>query len=395
MIRYPLATLKSAVLVIFSVALMGVDRCPAPPSNPTQPNILLIIADDLNFDHYSFAGHPVIQTPAIDSLADQSVRYSMAYVSSTCRPSLSTFLTGLSEHRHGVTYIKGPQLGDFVTTADRLGEAGYSTYQAGKFWEGNPKGRGFTDFAPFTHYTGNGRIGRTSIQPIFDFIDSTEDPWFVWFSPTMPHSPHDAPSEFRVPYERLGLNDATIEYFAMISWFDEVVGELLAGIDDDTVVIFLADNGFVQSEIPIVAEPDSKNSSYEDGIRTQLLIRHPDKRPQSRWALVDGVDVVATLLSIANADVSGLPGKNILDRRPFKWSAFGSRSTLGLREPHGTLLERWVRLGDWKLVDVEEGNDRLHNLRADPEELHDLIDVPAAQFMENALRSELERRWAE
>ncbi|MFT4518063.1 MAG: hypothetical protein ACI9JM_000440 [Halioglobus sp.] len=366
--------------------------------NVVQPNILLILADDLSHDHYGFAGHLQLQTPSIDALAAQSVRFPATYVSSTCRPTFATLLTGLPEHSHGVTYISGPRLGNFPTVTDRLLNAGYSSYQAGKFWEGNPSLRGFTDFHSFDSIFGLGSVelGRTvPLQPIFDFMAETTSPWFIWFSPFMPHAPHDAPSEYRALYEGLGLNAATIEYFAMISWFDAVVGELLQGVDEDTVVIFMADNGYVQSAISEVPEPNSKISSYEHGIRTQLLIRHPSNAASQRMELANAVDVTTTILSIAGAYHDDFPGRALLGPPPSESSAYGSRSPLLFIEPSGTLLERWIRVGDWKLVDVEVGDDRLHNLVLDPDETINEVDTPEHSQLLLDLQNELESWWLE
>lgn len=362
-----------------------------------QYNILLIVADDLAYDHYGFAGHPVIKTPSIDELSAQSVRFPATYVSSVCRPTFATLLTGLPEHIHEVTYIGGPQLGDFPTVADRLGNAGYSTYQAGKFWEGPPSlFRGFTDHARFDSLTGNVSIGRTSIEPIFNFIEETSTPWFVWFSPQMPHSPHSAPIKYKAVYEGIGLDTATIEYFAMISWFDEVVGNLLREIEDNTVVMFLADNGFVQSGWPEVSDGRSKGTSYEHGIRTQLLIRHPKYDSILRTDLSKAVDITTTILSIAGADYSDLSGRDLLAPAPLNTHAFGSRSSLGLKNLPSVLLERWIRAGEWKLVDVEiDDDDRLHNLTLDPEENVNLIDDAEYYSVQTDLRNMLETAWME
>lgn len=361
-----------------------------------QYNILLIIADDLAYDHYGFAGHPVLKTPSIDSLSAQSVRFPTTYVSSSCRPTLATLLTGLPEHIHEVTYIEGPSLGDLPTIADYLVNVGYSTFQAGKFWEGRASVRGFTGNVPFDSLVGNGSIGRTSIDPIFDFMEETSSPWFVWFSPRMPHSPHNAPKNFIAMYEEMGLDTATVEYFAMISWFDTVVGTLLQEIDDNTVVIFLADNGYVQSEIPEIFAPKSKASLYEHGIRTQLLIRHPKHDAILRTELSSAVDVAATILSIAGADYSDLPGRDLLAPAPPDTPAFGSRSSLGIYSPPpGVLLERWTRVDEWKLVDVESGDDRLHNLTLDPEENVNLIDDAEYSTVRANLQNVLETLWSE
>ena len=366
-----------------------------PEESAGQHNILLIIADDLAYDHYGFAGHPVLKTPFIDSLAAQSVRFPAAYVSSSCRPTYATLLTGLPEHLHAVTYLNGPSLGDFPTVADRLLSVGYSTFQAGKFWEGSPYSRGFTDNVPFNSDFGNLSIGRTSIDPIFDFMEETSSPWFVWFSPQMPHSPHNAPDNFLAMYEKMGLDSAAVEYFAMVSWFDAVVGTLLQGAEDNTVVIFLADNGFIQSELPELQGPRSKASSYEHGIRTQLLIRHPKYDSILRAELSSAVDVTATILSIAGADYSDLSGIDLLAAVPPDTPAFGSRSSLGLGSPSGVLLERWARVGEWKLVDVENRDDRLHNLTSDPEENVNLVDNAEYSSMQENLKDVLETLWLE
>ena len=70
----------------------------------------------------------------------------------------------------------------------------------------------------------------------------------------MPHSLHNAPDRYKASYDDAELNDATMEYFAMISWFDEVVGELLREVDEDTVILYMADNGFARSGWPQVRE---------------------------------------------------------------------------------------------------------------------------------------------
>jgi len=364
----------------------------------SKPNILLIIADDLSYDHYGFAGHSTIQTPSIDALAAQSVRFPATYVSSFCRPSLATLLTGLPEHRHGVTYHAGGALGDFPTLAERLQTAGYSSYQAGKFFEGPPDSRGFTDFLPYGSIgnffnIGNVLVGRTTLQPIYDFMAETTSPWFVWFSPYMPHTPHNAPDEYRTLYEGLGLDAATIEYFAMISWFDSVVGELLQEVSEDTVVIYLSDNGYVQSAVSEEPEPGSKNASFEHAIRTWLLVRDPSTAAVEHTELANAWDVTTTVLSFAGVYHDDLPGQALLAPPLSELPAYGSRSPLVFQWPAGTLLERWIRVGNWKLIDVEVGDDRLYNLALDPTELINQIDAPESAQQQLDLRNELGTVW--
>ena len=360
-------------------------------------NILLILADDLGYDHYGFAGHQVVKTPSIDALSNRSIRFPAAYVSSVCRPTFATLLTGLPEHRHGTTYIGGPQLGDFLTIADRLTTVGYRSFQAGKFWEGPQARHGFTHSAPLGGPTGNKKIGRVTIEPVVRFMHDTRAPWFVWFSPHMPHSPHNAPDRHKASYGDAELDDATLDYFAMISWFDEVVGELLREVDEDTVILYMADNGFVQSGWPEVPEEKSKGSSYERGIRTELLIYHPEYEAVVRTELSQAVDVTATILAIAGADYSDLPGRNLLVPYSADEPAFGSRSSIFATNGRESVLEeRWIRMGDWKLVDIENSDsDRLHNLSLDPEEKTNYISRTEYALVLANLRLELEKKWME
>jgi arylsulfatase A-like enzyme len=342
------------------------------------------------FDHYGFAGHPVVRTPHIDALAAQSIRYPQAYTSSTCRPNEATLLTGLPEHLHGVTTVFQPVSPDVETFLDRLANVGYSSYQAGSFQDGSPVRRGFTDFYPFNGYVGNTTIGKgADLQPIKDFM-ATSSPWFLWYAPPIPHAPHDAPLEYVEMYEGLGLSPAVVQYYAMISWLDDAVAEIMAEVDDDTIVIFLSDNGYLQSDEPGSA-PNSKFTSYEYGTRTQLLIRYPGAESVERMELRIAEDVPATILEIAGAYHDDLPGKSLLESYPDA-EAYGSRSIQG-EEPN-ILIERWIRSGDWKLVDSVEGEDRMHNLQTDPLETQNEFNNAAYSQILLQLQAGLEAWWA-
>lgn len=96
-------------------------------------------------------------------------------------------------------------------------------------------------------------------------------------------------------------------------------------------------------------------------------------------------------LSIAS-DLSGI---DLLAAVPVNTPAFGSRSSLGLESPSGVLLERWARVGEWKLVDVENRDDRLHNLASDPKENVNLVDNAEYSSMQENLKDVLETLWLE
>ena len=125
----------------------------------STPNVLLIISDDQGYGDYGFMGHPVIQTPHLDRLAERSLVFERGYVASPlCRPSLASIATGLHAHQHGVLandvdprkraesnvpVVRAFQSHSSLMTV--LGEAGYRTHQSGKWWEGSFADGGFSD----------------------------------------------------------------------------------------------------------------------------------------------------------------------------------------------------------------------------------------------------------
>ena len=225
-------------------------------------------------------------------------------------PALCLLLTGLFPHQHGVYFnlVPGQQAAavrDFRAlkrVPDLLAKAGYASLQTGKFWEGHHSNGGFThgmslgdESALENHPTLSGfvgphgdhglRIGREGLQPILDFLDGLNgEPFLLWFSPLMPHVPNTAPAEFEAPYHGQGLRPNLLSYFAMCSWFDANVGELLdhlerRGLTDNTLVVFVVDNGSrPRGGLPYF-QPRTKASPFEMGVRTPLLLRWPGRIP--------------------------------------------------------------------------------------------------------------------
>lgn len=208
---------------------------PAADRNVSQgrPNIVMIISDDQAWTDYGFMGHPQIQTPNIDRLAAGSAVFKRGYVpTALCRPSLATMITGLYPHQHGITgndpspetakpnsseYAKlREQLIsklDRVATLPRLlAQAGYLSHQSGKWWEGPYQRGGFTHgmtqgfpASPSGRHGDEGlSIGRQGLEPIFQFIELAnrdQKPFFIWYAPFLPHTPHNPPERFLKKYQ--------------------------------------------------------------------------------------------------------------------------------------------------------------------------------------------------
>ncbi|MBT5020215.1 MAG: sulfatase-like hydrolase/transferase, partial [Planctomicrobium sp.] len=306
----------------------------------STPSVVLIISDDQFADDFGFMGNEHVSTPHLDQLAAKSARFVNGSVpTSVCSPSLATILTGLYPHQHGIHFNHPPpgngafnrmtSQEEYRTTRQRSfeliknqetiprvlhRESNYRSLQTGKFWEGHYQNAGFTDgmtiFEPVPGQTfggnrtlasgelqahGNGdwglKIGRETMQPIADFLDDVKsDPFLLWYAPYLPHQPHDSPQKYYDLYEaNKDIAKHRIPYYAAISEFDETVGELVEmiesrGIAENTLFIFVIDNGWEASEVPERSRPEefahtknSKRSPFEPGLRTPILLRWDKK----------------------------------------------------------------------------------------------------------------------
>ena len=124
-----------------------------------------------------------------------------------------------------------------------------------------------------------------AMKPVSLFIEmaqTSKAPFFLWYAPMMPHQPHNPPERLLAHYRDKAPSPQVARYWAMCEWFDETCGELLDFLDtqkiaDNTLVIFLADNGWIQDPQADRYAPRSKQSPYEGGLRTPILVRWPGK----------------------------------------------------------------------------------------------------------------------
>jgi len=324
------------------------------PAAAEKPNIILIISDDHGYTDYGFMGHKVVQTPHLDRMAAQSLLYTRGYATPVCSPSLASLLTGRLPHRHGITGndlanpasspVAGPGkrqplaerlLSNPLILPKALTEAGYLTFQSGKLWNTTYQDVGFTHGMTDTagrHGDAGLEIGRKGMKPVFDFITEArkrEKPFFVWYAPMLPHTPHNPPAELLAKYRGKGLTPAAEKYYAMVEWFDQTCGELDRHLTDhklmeNTVIVYLADNGW-DAVLGIKAQR-AKLSPYELGIRTPMFVRWPGKVPPRRdeETLASIIDVVPTILKIAGVQVPPeLPGLDLTDT-----AATGARKSI-------------------------------------------------------------------
>ena len=386
-----------------------------------KPNIVLIISDDQAWNDYGFMGHEVVKTPNLDQLAAQSVVFKRGYVpTALCRPSLMTLATGHYAHAHGVTgndpTPKGidrdsdaykQQRAKLISYIDKLdtlpellGEQGYLSHQSGKWWEGNHQRGGFTHGMtrgfpqPGGRHGDDGlKIGREGLKPIEEFVDTAIDqkkPFFVWYAPFLPHTPHTPPKRLLEKY-RDGRPLPVAKYYAMCEWFDETCGELVGMLEskkvrDNTLIVYVTDNGWIQNPKRNGYAPRSKQTPYEGGVRTPIMFSWPKHlKSADRTELVSSIDLVPTMLSAAGArQPDGLPGldlwQHLKSGKPIERTAvFGesfAHDIADLDKPEASLLFRWCVEGKWKLLMTYDGTvNRYKSTHPRTEKRPQLFDV--------------------
>ena len=213
-----------------------------------------------------------------------------------------------------------------------LAPKGYLSFEAGKWWGGSYKRGGFTHGMTHGDPSRGGRhgdaglaIGRQGIRPMTLFIElatARKAPFFVWYAPMMPHQPHNPPERLLAHYRGKAPTEQVAKYWAMCEWFDETCGELLDFLDakklaDNTLVVFLADNGWIQDPQADRYAPRSKQSPYDGGLRTPILVRWPGKvAARTCDTPVSAIDIAPTVLKAAGVDrPAGLEGVNLLDEQ--------------------------------------------------------------------------------
>jgi uncharacterized sulfatase len=416
---------------LFSILFLSLQLGLASAADAKPPNIVLILSDDQSYTDYGFMGHPYIETPHLDKLASESALFRRGYVpTALCRPALMTLATGLYSHQNGITgndpagtpenkahaEKSGKTAKELLisnidktgTIAKWLGEKGYVSHQSGKWWEGSYQRGGFTEGMTRGYPEQGGRhgddgltIGRNGMEPIFDFIDRSvadEKLFIVWYAPFLPHTPHNPPERLLDKYLARGVQERIAKYYAMCEWLDETCGQLMQKLDDtgvteNTLVIYVTDNGWIQTETGSYAER-SKRSPYEGGTRNPIMFRWPGTIPAAdRPELWSSIDIVPTILAAAAAEgPHDFPGLNLLPQLKTgeaieRSSLFGesfAHDIADIENPAASLLYRWVIQDHDKLLLTYDGapgkmkyppkggEPQLFDLKNDPDETTNL-----------------------
>ena len=376
-------------------------------SRAKRPNVLLIMTDDQGYGDNAFNGNPILRTPSLDKLARESVRLSRFYVSPLCAPTRSSLLTGRYHLRTGVWGVTGGRetmRADEMTIAEALKGAGYRTGLVGKWHLGEhypcvPHSQGFDEFVGFRlgHWNRyidpplerNGKPIETKgyISDVFTdeaiaFIDRRQsDPFFLYLAYNAPHSPYIVPDQYYDRFEGKGLTVPVASTYAMVENLDRNIGRILAHLDktglaNDTIVVFLCDNGPTGGPRFNAGLRATKGTVYEGGVRSPLWVRWTRRlTPKVIDATAAHIDIYPTLLDLcgvprpAGPAIDGvslapaITGPAKVPERMLFFHNAGNR----IRSP----FPGAVREGRWSLVNGKE----LYDLEKDPAEQNDVASA--------------------
>ncbi|MBM3737605.1 MAG: sulfatase [Acidobacteria bacterium] len=402
------------------------------PAQTRKPNLIVFLADDLGYGDIGCYGSPDVPTPNLDALAKAGVRFTDAYVScAVCSPSRVALLTGQYQHRHGHEFNSGspereaevnfgvPRSATLLPA--HLKSAGYTSGIFGKWHLGvrpgyHPLERGFDEFYGFlvggNSYVTKRTPGGSTVdagegpsaapedraQPIYRghekiredryftdalgeeaaaFVERNQNrPFFLYLPFNAIHTPLHATNKYLDRFAH--IKNVRHRYLAaMTVSMDEAIGRVLkkvkdAGLERDTMVVFLSDNGCptitgAGSNGPLNGQ---KVTYYEGGIRVPMIMRWEGRLPAGsvyRNPVVSR-DVAPTFLAAAGVRVqTQFDG---VDLAPFVTGA-----NKGI--PHDALFwrggkARAVRKGSWKLIEFGESYTRLYDLSKDLGEKNDL-----------------------
>ena len=454
MIRRTLfSSFRSACLTLTSILLVASTTTHAADR---KPNFIFIIADDHRWDaiglvqkeHGDKARYPWFETPNMDRLAAEGVRFRNAFIThSICSPGRAGFLTGQYTHKNGIMDNNTPFPLDSITHATLLRDVGYQTAYFGKWHMGNQKGQrpgfihsssfidqGIYQNCPFeingTMTPTSGWVDDVSTDMAIDWLEKNSDkPFSLVLGFKSPHNKRggvNLPERLRHLYEGkttrrtpncdiaavyhkpftdaekekgrgLSDNEVHLDYLRHIKGIDDNVGRLLDVLDkrniaEDTVIVYSSDNGYFLGERGL----GDKRALYEEGIRIPFIARYP--RLFRKGIVVDQL-VINQDLAPTWLDLAGLPRDPEMHGRSFRELAMGAKpqdwrtSFLSYyrKELGDTPTCRAIRTETAKLIVYPNRPEwtEVYDLKADPYELNRL---PADGALATELTAELEKQ---
>jgi len=404
-----------------------------------KPNFIVILTDDQGYADVGFNGSDDIITPNIDRIANEGTKFTNGYVTyAVCGPSRAGLLTGRYQGRFG--FGRNPIIDptdansglplEEQMISEVLKPVGYTSSIIGKWHMGThekfrPNKRGFDHFYGFLsgghkyfpedltidsienakkdwswyntkimendkHVEIDEYLTDELSNEAVKFIEREKDnPFFLYLAYNAPHTPLQASQAYLD--RNTHIKDKKRQtYAAMVTAVDDGVGRILAkldelGIDDNTMVFFLSDNGGARNKGSNNGElKDFKGSYFEGGIHVPFAVRWPGKVPAgiSYQKPVSSLDILATFADISKAPIAKerpLDGVNLMPFITGKNKANPHDVLFWRAFDQGTLA---TRRGDSKAINSETDGGHLYNLADDLSEQNNLLKANPKQYQQ-------------
>lgn len=399
--------------------------------NQQPPNIVMILVDDLGWTDVACYGSQLYETPHIDRLAQQGMRFTQGYAACTvCSPTRASILTGqyparlhitdwIAGHPYPHAKLQVPKFNymlphERITIAEALSPLGYASASIGKWHLGGenfyPPSQGFDQniagtargmppsyFSPYRIPTledgpeGENLTDRMAAEAVQFIEDNAGQPFFLYLPLFAVHTPIQGKQNLAEYYRgkiKPGMEQRNAEYAAMIHTVDQAVGSVMKALDDqgvadNTLVVFTGDNGGlipVTSNLPLRA---GKGSAYEGGVRVPFIVRWPDQVAPGSLSHkpVISADLMPTILEATGASQpQGEPIDGVSLMPELTHEGNIERDTLYWHYPHyhpgGATPHSAIRQGDYKLIHFyEDDHVELYDLANDIGESYNLADA--------------------
>lgn len=413
-----------------------------------QPNILLIVADDLGWSDVGWHGG-FGKTPTMDQLVRQGVELDQHYVQPVCTPTRTALMSGRYPGRFGPqalspSNLRAMPLGT-LTLASLLKSKGYRTHQSGKWHLGArpewiPNAYGFdTSYGtltgaadPWTHkyrkgnpyedtwhrdgklFHEEGNATELVAAEALKHIEKKEGPWFVYVPFHAVHTPVDAPEEYKKLYDGVKFHEDPVKHesrlrmAAMIAQVDAKLAQFVTALEktgqrENTLIIFTSDNGGIEGlknayvgtvpDSPLNSENDplrgQKATLYEGGTRVCAWANWPGKLKPGKFTTpmhcVDWLPTIASLVGYETKPELKLDGVN-------QWPALtGSGQTPERSIYIAANSGQSLRRGNWKLIASKNKQPELFDIAADPFEKENLATAQTDKLAEMQELLETER----